>query len=91
MTDVTAIGEVLSLTVQDEEKKATIEFDPDTTDPIVTLKLTNKNDTAFNAMVTLCTLAIQFGSTSPPFNHVHSVRYDSGSKEIKEIRYHRSG
>ena len=90
MPDVNAIGEVLSLTVQDEDKKATVEFDPDTTDPIVTLKLTNKNDSAFNAMVSLCTLAIQFGGTSPAFNHIHSVPYDSGSKEIKEIRYHRS-
>ena len=55
MADVTAIGEVLSLTVQGEDEDATIEFDRDTI---------NKNYTAFNAIMILCTLEIQFGSTS---------------------------
>jgi hypothetical protein len=79
-------GEIQSLKVHDEAKRASIEFLPLAGDgPLgstIVLKLTNNNETAFNAMVSAAEVGI-VRQAEVGFNT--AVRYDTGNMELDEI------
>jgi hypothetical protein len=81
MTDIIQNGDIFSLTVHDEAKRATIVFVPQFAAPIE-LKVTDDNESAYDGMVEAAALGVarkQIGG-----NQV-TVRYDSGDKELDEI------
>jgi hypothetical protein len=84
---VEQFGEILTLRVFDDDKKAEIDYNAIAGDPplgFVTLKFPRGNDTAFNAMVTLATFGLSIAA--PGGQHVH-VKYDS-NKKIDEMLVH---
>jgi len=81
MTDIIQNGDIFSLIVHDEAKRATIVFVPQFAAPIE-LKVTDDNESAYDRMVEAAALGVarkQIGG-----NQV-TVRYDSGDKELDEI------
>jgi hypothetical protein len=93
MTEKKQFGEVTQVMVNDEPRSAVISFNATGGDlPLgfKTLKPTNDNDNAYNAMLTIATLGLQYGVGAPGGQHVH-VRYDdsgSESNELDEISIH---
>lgn len=79
-------GNVINMTVHDEPKTATIQFFPRNGDAplfvLTELKLTNDNESAYDAMVESASLGIQRNSLG---GDQVSVRYDSGNAELDEI------
>jgi hypothetical protein len=79
-------GDIISLTVHDEAKTATIQFFPrNGTGPlfvVTELKLTNNNESAFSAMESAAALGLS--RINVPGNQVQ-VRYDSPGNELDEI------
>jgi hypothetical protein len=86
MVEKIQTGDIISLTVHDEPKRSTIQFFPRAGSPqlfvVTELKLTDKNETAYDAMVEAASLGISKGVGLP--NNVQ-VRYDSGDSELDEI------
>lgn len=93
MTEKIQYGEITEILVNDESKSARIVFNAVGGDfplgPKI-LKPTRDNDDAYNAMLTLATLGLQYGAGVPGGQHVH-VRYDdngSESMQLDEISIH---
>jgi hypothetical protein len=79
------VGDVRSLTVHDQSKKATIQFFAVGGDPpfgLVELKLTDDNETAYNAMVSAAETGLTRGGL---IGTQSEVKYDSGDMEVDEI------
>lgn len=84
MAQVTADGTILSVKMFDDDMKAEVKL---STNPgIVTLKLTDNQQSAFSGMVALACCATLV-NTAIPFP-VH-VTYDEDDREINEIEVHR--
>ena len=78
-------GDTINLTIHHEPRTATIGCNALTGDTplgFVELKLTAKNDTAYNAMVSADSIGIE---RSANVGHQVRVRYDSGDRELDEI------
>jgi hypothetical protein len=81
MSQIIQNGDIFSLTVHDEAKRATIVFVPQFAPPIE-LKLTDDNESAYDGMVEAAALGVARKLVGG--NQV-TVRYDSGDKELDEI------
>jgi hypothetical protein len=92
MAEKRQFGDIAQVTVHDEARRAVISFNATGGDlPLgfKTLEPTNNNDDAYNAMLAIATLGLQYGAPGQS-QHVH-VRYDdAGSEphELKEISIH---
>jgi hypothetical protein len=55
----------------------------------ITLKLSNDNDSAFCAMTTVVSVALEFGEAADPAQapNLH-VKYDDSDMEIDELQFH---
>jgi hypothetical protein len=87
MAEKIQFGEITQIKVNDEAKSATFAFNAlggDSPLGFKTLRLTKDNENAYNAMLTLATLGLQYGSGAPGGQHVH-VRYDDGGSEAMEL------
>ena len=80
-------GIVRSVKIFDDDKKGVIVLRT-SVDPIVdiTLKLSNDHESAFSAMVTVVSDALQFGDAAKPQQapNLH-VKYDDNDMEIDEL------
>ena len=74
MAEKIQFGEITQVMVNDEPRSAVISFNATGGDlPLgfKTLKPTNDNDNAYNAMLTIATLGLQYGAGAPGGQHVH--------------------
>ena len=81
-------GDIINLTIHDEPKTATIDFNALTGDTplgFVDLKLTAKNDNVYKVMVSAAGIGLD---RSANVGHQIYVRYDGGNRELDEINVH---
>ncbi len=86
---VTALGKIKSVKLFDDNKKGEIQLRTGPTQ-VLTLKLSNDHESAFNGMITMASAAVAFSNPAtnaadPPNIH---VEYDTKDMEIDEMEFH---
>ena len=90
MAPRSARGNVRSVKIFDDNKKGEIKIGPSVNPNIdITLKLSNDHDSAFCAMVSVVSVAMEFGDAATPGQapNLH-VKYDDNDMEIDELEFH---
>lgn len=86
-----ARGSVRSVKIFDANRKGEIILRTGVNSNVVdiTLKLSNDNDSAFCAMTTVVSAAVEFGDAAIPAQapNLH-VKYDDNDMEIDELEFH---